>query len=82
MSEAVVKIKSVEQTNKYSKTITFDWDVPAKPGQFIMVWAPDMDEIPLSLSSVDEEKSITSKVIGKDTECLANKKEGDRLRVR
>ena len=82
MSEAVVKIKSVEQTNKYSKTITFDWDIPAKPGQFIMVWAPDMDEIPLSLSSVDEEKSITFKVIGKDTECLASKKEGDRLRVR
>ena len=82
MSEAVVKIKSVEQTNRYSKTITFDWDVPAKPGQFIMVWAPDMDEIPLSLSSVDTEKSITFKVIGKDTECLANKKAGDRLRVR
>lgn len=82
MSEAVVRIKSVEQTNKYSKTIRFDWDVEARPGQFIMVWAPDMDEIPLSLSSVDAEKAITFKIIGKDTECLAGKKAGDMLRVR
>ena len=82
MSEAVVTIKSVEQTNRYSKTIKFDWNEPAKPGQFVMVWAPDMDEIPLSLSSTDDEKSITFKVIGPDTECLANKKAGDRLRVR
>ena len=82
MSEAVVTIKKVEQTNKYSKTIAFDWDAPARPGQFVMVWAPDMDEIPLSLSSVDDEKSITFKVIGGDTQKLSEKKPGDRLRVR
>ena len=82
MSEAVVTIRKVEQTNKYSRTITFDWDVQAKPGQFIMVWAPDMDEIPLSLSSVNDEKSITFKVIGDDTQKLSEKKPGDRLRVR
>ena len=82
MSEAVVVIKKVEQTNKYSKTITFGWDAEAKPGQFVMVWAPDMDEIPLSLSSVDTEKSITFKVIGDDTRKLSEKKPGDRLRVR
>lgn len=82
MSETVVTIKSIEQTNKYSKTIKFDWTEKAKPGQFVMVWAPDMDEIPLSLSSVTDEKSITFKVIGKDTECLSNKKAGDQLRIR
>lgn len=82
MSEAIVTIKSIEQTNKYSKTIRFDWDIEAKPGQFIMVWAPDMDEIPLSLSSTDDEKAITFKIIGKDTECLSDKNVGDRLRVR
>lgn len=82
MSEAIVIVKSIEQTNKYSKTIKFDWDAEAKPGQFIMVWCPGMDEIPLSLSSVDTEKSITFKVIGPDTEALASKSVGDRLRVR
>ena len=82
MSEAIVTVKSIEQTNKYSKTIKFDWDAEAKPGQFIMVWCPGMDEIPLSLSSVDDEKSITFKVIGPDTEALASKSVGDKLRIR
>ena len=82
MSEAIVTVKSIEQTNKYSKTIRFDWDAEAKPGQFIMVWCPGMDEIPLSLSSVDSEKSITFKVIGPDTEFLSTRSVGDRLRVR
>lgn len=82
MNEAIVKIKSVEDTNAYSKTIRFDWNAFARPGQFIMVWAPGMEEIPLSLSSVDEEKSITFKIVGKDTEFLSKLKEGDRIRVR
>ena len=82
MNEAIVKINSIEDTNAYSKTIRFDWNVFARPGQFIMVWAPGMEEIPLSLSSVDEEKSITFKIIGRDTEFLSKLKEGDRIRVR
>ena len=82
MSDAVVRVKSNEQTNKYSRTIKFDWDEKAVPGQFIMVWCPGMDEIPLSLSSVDDEKSITFKVIGPDTEFLASRKAGDEIRVR
>ena len=79
MNEAIVKINSIEDTNAYSKTIRFDWNVFARPGQFIMVWAPGMEEIPLSLSSVDEEKSITFKIIGRDTEFLSKLKEGDRI---
>ena len=82
MSDAVVRVKSNEQTNKYSRTIKFDWDEKAVPGQFVMVWCPGMDEIPLSLSSVDDEKSITFKVIGPDTEFLASRKAGDEIRVR
>ena len=82
MSEAIVTIKGIEQTNRYSKTIRFDWDAEARPGQFIMVWCPGMEEIPLSLSSVDDEKSITFKIIGPDTEALGSKSIGDKLRVR
>ena len=82
MNEAIVKINSIEDTNAYSKTIRFDWNVFARPGPFIMVWAPGMEEIPLSLSSVDEEKSITFKIVGRDTEFLSKLKEGDRIRVR
>ena len=45
MNEAIVKINSIEDTNAYSKTIRFDWNVFARPGQFIMVWAPGMELI-------------------------------------
>ncbi len=82
MNEAIVKIKSIEDTNAYSKTIRFDWDEYSKPGQFVMIWTPGMEEIPLSLSSTTEEKSITFKIVGKDTEYLSKLKEGDRIRVR
>ena len=82
MNESIVTIKKIEDTNKYSKTIYFDFKEKAIPGQFVMVWANGMDEIPLSLSSVDNEKSITFKIIGKDTEFLSKMKIGDRLRIR
>lgn len=81
MSDVVI-IKDTTENNPYGRVITFDWDIPAEPGQFIMVWAPDMNEIPLSLSSVDSEKSVTFKVIGKDTKILSQKKKGDRLQIR
>ncbi|MFA6710157.1 MAG: dihydroorotate dehydrogenase electron transfer subunit [Candidatus Methanomethylophilaceae archaeon] len=78
----IVTIKDVFAVNPYGKTFTFDWDAKVRPGQFIMVWAPGMDEIPLSLSSVDKEKSITFKTIGNDTRKLFNMKKGDELRIR
>ncbi|MDD2779154.1 MAG: dihydroorotate dehydrogenase electron transfer subunit, partial [Candidatus Methanomethylophilaceae archaeon] len=40
-------------------SLSFDWGVAVQPGQFVMVWAPGMEEIPLSLSSVKDVKSIT-----------------------
>ena len=82
MTESVVMVKGIEQTNAYSHTIRFDWDAEASPGQFVMVWAPGMEEIPLSLSSVGDEKAITFKIIGDDTRFLGDLKAGDRIRVR
>lgn len=63
-------------------SLSFDWDITVQPGQFVMVWSPDMEEIPLSLSSVKDTKSITFRIIGKDTEALGNKEIGDRLSIR
>lgn len=78
----IVMIKECKKLNETTRRIAFEWDAEAKPGQFVMVWAPGMDEIPISLSGVKSEKSITFKIIGKDTETLGNMKGGDRLQIR
>ncbi|MFA5453121.1 MAG: dihydroorotate dehydrogenase electron transfer subunit [Candidatus Methanomethylophilaceae archaeon] len=78
----IITIKDVIAINPYGKMFTFDWNVKVHPGQFIMVWAPGMDEIPLSLSSTGTEKSIAFKIIGDDTKKLSEMKKGDKLRIR
>ena len=81
MSDAV-RIISVKNESNDTKTFTFDWDAVCKAGQFIMVWIPGTDEIPMSLSSVRWEKSITVKAIGEATRKLHELKKGDVLHIR
>ena len=60
----VVMIKDCKKINSNTRRISFEWDAETRPGQFIMVWAPGMEEIPLSLSGTKQEKSITFKYTG------------------
>jgi len=81
MSE-VVMVKDNIKNNSCTNTIRFSWDADAVPGQFVMVWVPGMEEIPLSLSSVKSEKTVTFKIIGKDTERLSQLNAGERMHIR
>ncbi len=82
MSDIVV-IKEIIQEAYDTKTFVFDWDVETKPGQFIMIWIPGTDEIPMSISGmIDKKKSITVKAIGDATRKLHEYKVGDRLSIR
>ncbi|MBD3206004.1 dihydroorotate dehydrogenase electron transfer subunit [Candidatus Bathyarchaeota archaeon] len=56
----------------------------AKPGQYIMVWMPGIDEIPMSISAKDVNglSRITVRVIGHATNSLTSMKEGERIGVR
>ena len=46
-------------------TLRFRYVPPSAPGQFVMVWVPGDDELPMSLSYTDGEvKGITVKVMG------------------
>jgi len=55
----------------------------AKPGQFIMVWIPGVDEIPLSFSSTDDKlSSVTVKEVGEATRALCKMDKGDTIGVR
>ena len=51
-----------------------------KPGQFVMVWIPRLDEIPLSVSSVEGDViSVTIKRVGEATEAIHGMEVGDYL---
>ena len=56
----------------------------AKPGQFLMLWIPGVDEIPLSILDVKENGavSVAVKRVGEATEALHNKKVGEIVGVR
>ncbi len=81
MSE-YVKIIDAFDENYDTRTIRFELSADARPGQFVMVWCPGMEEIPMSLSGVGKVKSISVKRIGPDTERLHQLKAGDTLCVR
>jgi dihydroorotate dehydrogenase electron transfer subunit len=55
-----------------------------KPGQFVMIWVPGVDEIPMSISDCDTNGnwSITVKNIGECTNAIFNLKQGDFIGIR
>jgi dihydroorotate dehydrogenase electron transfer subunit len=56
----------------------------AKPGQFLMLWIPSIDEIPLSILDAKENGtvSVAVKKVGEATSALHNKKVGEIIGVR
>ncbi len=56
----------------------------AEPGQFLMLWIPGVDEIPLSIFHTAEydKVSVVVKKVGEATEALHNKEAGEIIGVR
>lgn len=55
----------------------------AKPGQFLMLWIPRVDEIPLSiLNAGDGKASVAVKAVGEATHALHSLKSGDTIGMR
>lgn len=71
----------VEETDVH-KTLFFDASIAAVPGQFVMVWIPGVDEVPMSLSYTGATPGITVEKVGEATEALHRMKEGDKVGVR
>lgn len=64
------------------KTILFDEEMlMATPGQFLMVWIPGIDEVPMSISSRSP-LGITFRRVGEATEALFRLRRGDLLGIR
>lgn len=82
----IVRILRVKPENPHVKTLTFKDDLcsSANPGQFIMVWIPGVDEIPLSISMVhpDGLASVTVAEVGEATKVLNSMRVNDPIGVR
>lgn len=81
-SPRIVKVLSVIEENNDVKTLTFEDDCKAFPGQFVMVWLLGVDEVPMSLSFIGEEKGFTVKKVGEATKAMHILKPGDKIGIR
>lgn len=81
-----VRITQVAEENSSCYTLSFDipWkNCSIQPGQFIMVWIRDVDEIPMGICyHDDEEMAMTVKRVGEATEALQTLEPGDYIGVR
>jgi dihydroorotate dehydrogenase electron transfer subunit len=82
IAQRIVKVKRIEVETPTIKTLFFDSDISAEPGQFVMIWIPGIDEVPMSLSYTGKEKGITIKNIGEATNALCSMKDGDSFGIR
>lgn len=80
------RIEAVKTESPTVKTFSFKDRLcaRAKPGQFLMLWIPGVDEIPLSILETDGNGavSVAVKKIGEATKALHNMKAGETVGVR
>ncbi|MHA1794277.1 MAG: dihydroorotate dehydrogenase electron transfer subunit [Promethearchaeota archaeon] len=83
-----VMIKIVSKKEENEGVFTFNFQMAgfnAVPGQFIMVWIPGVDEIPMSISEIDGDNgefSITVRVVGDATKKLCEREAGELVGIR
>ncbi len=77
------RITAIKQETEMVRTYTFDGSLGARPGQFIMVWLPGVDEVPMSVAYDDGANTrITFFAVGDMTNELAKLKVGDLVGLR
>ena len=82
----IVKVERIEDEAKNVRTLYFfDKEISKRrAGQFCMVWKPGEDEMPMSISKVNEDglASVTVKPYGIGSKALYESKVGDLIGVR
>jgi dihydroorotate dehydrogenase electron transfer subunit len=76
------KIEKVVTESHHTKSLYFKGGFEAKPGQFVMVWIPGVDEIPMGLSTIGETMGITVHSIGDATERMHSLDDGEKIGIR
>jgi len=86
----MVRVREVRRESSAISSVMFSslnrsrWN-SLVPGQFMMVWVPGIDEVPMSLSYLEEDPlllGITVQNIGEATQALCSLREGDRIGIR
>jgi len=82
-----VKITGIQDETPTVKSFTFHdrLSANAEPGQFVMIWIPSIDEIPMSLSALNPDEgraAITVERVGEATAALCKMQAGDIIGVR
>lgn len=80
--QVMSRVTSVVREGEGMTTLRFAFDRPMAPGQFLMIWVPGLDEVPMSASYIYGEKGITVKDVGQATKALSCMREGDLIGVR
>ncbi|TLZ43879.1 MAG: dihydroorotate dehydrogenase electron transfer subunit [Methanobacteriota archaeon] len=78
----VVPLLEVVRETPSTMTYRFRADLGGKPGQFLMVWIPRFDELPMAVSYFGAVKGITVRDYGDATHVLAAFNASDRIGVR
>ncbi|MGQ9469488.1 MAG: dihydroorotate dehydrogenase electron transfer subunit [Nitrososphaerales archaeon] len=81
----IVRILDVVDESPTVRTLTFKDDLcsKAKPGQFMMIWIPEVDEIPMSISMMrDGLAGFTVRKVGEASNALFNMKANSMIGIR
>src|SRR5437667_10933953 len=78
----VVPLLEIVRETPTTMTYRFRADLGGQPGQFLMVWIPRYDELPMALSYLGAVKGITVRDYGDATHVLAAFNAGDRIGIR
>ena len=79
----IMKISKVVSEGKGQKSFFFKEKIDSKPGQFVMIWIPSIDEKPMAVSYYKKDEfAITSQVVGTFTKTLDSLKKGDKVGIR
>ena len=79
----MVEISEVVFEGKGQRSFFFKQSIDCKPGQFVMVWLPGIDEKPMATSYWKKnEFAFTSQAVGKFTDALDKLRKGDKMGIR
>lgn len=76
-------IAKIRRETEMVRTFTFQVSFGARPGQFVMVWIPGVDEVPMSVAYDDgRQLQLTFFAVGDATRVLAASSVGDLIGLR
>lgn len=79
-------VRILEKRRESPRHVTFTFHDaemgPYEPGQFVMVWVPGVDEVPMALWGADDALRLTIEAKGDATTALCRLDEGDTIGVR